>query len=95
MRAFGANMGLIWADVIGDLSCGRAGEGQSENLRFGGWILEVGLQVGLQKWGYIFRKVGLQNRVLEGWDREGVKYCFFSDSPEKRADRYPRNTILF
>lgn len=75
--------------------CGRAGEGQSENLRFDGWILEVGLQVGLQKWGYIFRKVGLQNRVLKWWDREGEKYCFFNDSPEKRADRYPRNTILF
>lgn len=44
-------------------------------------IWGVGLQVGLQKWGYIFSKVGLQNRVLERYDREGVKYCFFSDSP--------------
>ena len=27
MRAFSANMGQIWADVIGGLLCGRAGEG--------------------------------------------------------------------
>ena len=58
-------------------------------------ILGVGLQVGLQKWGYIFPKVGLQNRVLEGWYREGGNTVFFSDRPEKRADRYPRNTIPF
>nr|DAW13581.1 MAG TPA: hypothetical protein [Caudoviricetes sp.] len=32
---------------------------------------------------------------MDGWDREGEKYCFFCDSPEKRADRYPQKTILF
>ena len=88
-------MGLIGADVIGICCVLGWGRGKVIIFALAHEILEVGLQVGLQKWGYIFRKVGLQNRVLEGWDREGEKYCFFNDSPEKRADRYPQNAALF
>lgn len=56
----------------GGLLCGRVGKGGGvkifTSLR---GIWGVGLQVGLQKWGYIFSKVGLQNRVLEGMIERG------------------------
>ena len=54
-----------------------------------------GRTAGRTKWTDKIYELDGQNRVLEGCDREGLKYRFFCDNPEKHADRYPLKATVF
>lgn len=83
IRVFSANMGLIWADRIGGLLCSRVG-GEAK-VKIFALVREFrcGRTTGRTKWTDNKRVGGRTKQGCGVWDREGEKYRFFNDRPEK------------
>lgn len=60
-----------------------------------GAVLGTGVTGGVTKWGYIFRKVGLQKWVLRGYDTRGWRYYFSCDMCVLCCDRPTLNAPCF
>lgn len=63
-------------------------------MQFGA-VLGTGVTGGVTKWGYIFRKVGLQKWGLRGCDTRGGRYYFFNDTYVFCTDTPPLNATTF